>query len=359
VREFRTRGQPAALATIERAVATERPPHALLLDGPEHVGKTTLALDLVAGLLCLALDPAQRPCRACAACHKVEHGNHPDVHVLTAEGAGGQIRVGQVQALAAELALMPLEGRFRVALVEGAQRLNIDAQHALLKTLEEPPKKVVIVLATDGSAGLLPTVVSRCVRVRLGPVAADLIAGLIADAGLADAVRGAALARLAGGRPGLALRLARQPDAAVVQARLARTLLDLLAADRRRRLAAQQDLLDDGATLAAAVAGREPPSAAARRAPAERRAAAAQVLFVWREVTRDLAVAAHGGRAELRQHELIDELLAVGPTVPADRLTQFLARLDAAARALEAYANPELLLDSLLLIWPRPHATGT
>ena len=119
---FLTRGQSSALGLVRRAVERERPPHALLLAGPPGVGKTTLALDLAAGLLCLADDPRERPCRACAACHKIEHGNHPDLHILRPEGAGQQIRVGQVQALAAELALLPLEGRFRVAIIEAAQR---------------------------------------------------------------------------------------------------------------------------------------------------------------------------------------------------------------------------------------------
>src|SRR6188508_1518247 len=121
-----TRGNPAAQRLVERAIESGRPPHALLLVGPEGVGKTTLALDLAAGLLCLASDPVDRPCRTCAACRKVEHGNHPDLHRLAPEGAGQQIRIGQVQQLTSDLSLLPLEGRFRLAIIEKAQRLNED-----------------------------------------------------------------------------------------------------------------------------------------------------------------------------------------------------------------------------------------
>jgi len=373
---YRTRGHRAAVEFVERCVEGERPPHALLLVGPEGVGKTTLALDLAAGLLCLDPHPRARPCRACAACRKVEHGNHPDLHRLAPEGAGQQIRVGQIQALAAELALLPLEGRFRLAVVEHAQRLNLDAQNALLKTLEEPPSAVCLILAADDSLTLLPTVVSRCARLRLGPVASEHIAELLDQAGLADRSRGAALARLAGGRPGAALALAHRPEAVIAQERLARTLIDLLAADRRRRLGSQADLVADGAVLAAAASGtfdsetdneqetaapagrqkrgtgKADRSASRRPSPAERRTAVAQVVAVWRDVARDLAVAARGGQRELRQHDLLDELTRSGQTVEADEVARFLSRLDATGRALDAYANPELALDALLLDWP-------
>ncbi len=372
---YRTRGQTFALGLIERAIESEQPPHALLLVGPERVGKTTLALDLAAGLLCLAPDPQARPCRVCAACRKVAHGNHPDLHLLAPEGAGQQIRVGQVQALATDLALLPLEGRFRIAVIESAQRMNVDAQNALLKTLEEPPAAVVLVLAADDSSTLLPTVVSRCTRVRLGPVDPETIAAMLAEAGQADLARGAALGRLTGGRPGVALALAAQPEVVLIQARLARTLLDLLTADRRRRLSAAAALIEDGAALAGGVAreaadlsvqpdagdpaadqaARTKPERSARRvSPAERRAAVAQVLAVWRAVARDLAICARGGRRELRMHELLDELAVAGATVEPAAVATFLGRLDALGRALDAYANPELALDTLLLEWPRP-----
>ena len=378
---FATRGHSAALAFVERSILTERAPHALLISGPLGLGKTTLALDLAAGLLCLDRDPARRPCRNCAACRKVEHGNHPDVHLLAPEGAGQQIRVGQVQALASDLALLPLEGRVRVAIIEHADRLNPDAQNALLKTLEEPPARVCLVLAADDVGALLPTVVSRCARLQLGPVTNDTIADLLADMSLADRSQGTALARLSSGRPGVAIALAHRPEAVQAQARIARTLLDLLAADRRGRLGLQGDLIADGALLAAAAAGvpsdiddgiaelprprrsRQPASAAERGArrpsPAERRSAVASVVNVWRDVCRDLAVAARGGTAELHQLELLDELVAAGAAIDPDAVTRFLARLDAAGRQIDAYANPELALDALLLAWPRAQSAAS
>jgi DNA polymerase-3 subunit delta' len=385
---FRTRGQPAALAAIERALRADRPSHALLLVGPGQVGKTTLALDLAAGLLCTAAAPADRPCRACAACRKVDHRNHPDLHRLAPEGAGGQVRLGQVQQLQAELALLPMEGRYRVAIIEAAHRLNQDAQNALLKLLEEPPQRVVIVLAAEDESLLLPTVRSRCARLRLQPLGPGALAGLLAERELADAPRSATLGRLSGGRPGLAIALAGDDDAQRAHERLVRTLLDLTRADRRERLAAAAALLADASLLAEAVdrgregspstdagtlaesasmgspgsepAASEPVAAEPARppgrtpAPAERRRALIRLLEIWREVGRDLAVAARGAPVGVRPLELLEELSRAARGVSSAELLRFLERLDGLAAAVDAYANPELALDVLLLDWVRP-----
>ena len=389
---FLTRGQPAAVSAVERIVRRGDPPHALMLVGPAHVGKTTLALDLAAGLLCLDPDASERPCRDCAACRKVVHRNHPDVHRLAPEGVGEQVRLAQVQALVSALALLPMEGRVRVAIVESAHRLNPDAQNALLKTLEEPPAGVCLILAVDDEPLILATVKSRCARIRLGPLSQAALASLLAERGLADAAESAALARLAGGRPGLAIALATEPESALVHARLMRSLIDLLSQDRRARLSSVPGLVADGGALEEALsrggeaadrggpvderqaarsartprrAGRDDvedsrAQGGAPRArvpsPAERRAAILRVVAAWREVARDLAVAGRGGRREIRHVDLFDELEAAAGGVDGVEIAAFLERLDRLEGAIEAYANPELALDALLLAWPRTRA---
>ena len=398
-----TRGQPGGLAAIAAMVGGSVP-HAVLLVGPASSGKTTLALDLAAALLCVDLDMAARPCRHCRGCRLVASGNHPDLHRLAPDGPGGQVRIGKatdpepgtIRNLIGELSLLPVEGGARVAIVEQAHRINDDAQNALLKMLEEPPAGVTIVLCADEEECLLPTVRSRCVRVRLGPVAGREIERWLGELGAADAPSAARFARLAGGCPGLALAYAHAPEAARLRGEISRGLLDLLTASRHERLTSVRTLMSSAAALEAALnegrktgasAGlgvaeaaieatgrRKKPAAAARpnveqgeveaEAPAEsaapkasasdRRAAASALLAIWASIGRDLAVAALGGRRQLHDPELLDELAAVAPTIPAGAVAAFLTQLASVEVQIDETVTPELALDVLVLAWPRP-----
>ena len=392
----RTRGQVAALDAIAGMVRGAAP-HAILLVGADGVGKTTLALDLAAGLLCEAA-PSERPCRVCRACRMVERDGHPDLHRLGPAGPGRQVVIGGPEAryrgirdLISELALLPVEGRARVAIVEGADRMNEDAQSALLKTLEEPPSGVVIVLCADQELRLLPTVRSRCARIRLGLVGARDIETIVADHGLADPPMAARLGRLAGGRPGLALAYARAPEAVLIRAELSRVLLDLTGEGAAARLAAVRSAVPRAIALAAALAANEQPPAArsrkrgrnagpaapspdaaepegladdveagpARAVPATERRRAAEILIaLWADVARDLALAASGGSRSVRDPVMLEELTATAAGLDPSAISAFLERSARAAELLASNVSPELLLDSLALAWPRRRAVA-
>ncbi len=354
---FLTRGHAAALAAVARAVVSEHPPHALLLVGPRGVGKTTLALDLAAGLLCLDHEPADRPCRDCSACRKVATDNHADLHLVEPEGAGEQIRISQVQGLASELALTAMEGRFRIAVITSAQRLNPDAQNALLKTLEEPGPATCLVLCADDAAPLLPTVISRAARLRLAPTPIGALTELLIEEDRAQPAQARALAIASGGRTGLALRLSTQPEAVIARARISHTLLELSTADRRARLEAAADLITDGAAVDAALRGEVAPSGK-KLQPVERRRAVTLVIDVWRDLGRDLAMAAQGAGQGVRDLDQLEGLLDIGSRMDLGTLRRFLDRLDRLALAIEGYASPELTLDALLLTWPHPRSGG-
>lgn len=377
----RTRGHPTALAAVASIVRGPAP-HAVLLVGPGGVGKTTLALDLAAGLLCGAADPSTRPCGTCRACRLVMAGVHPDVHRLRPEGPGGQVVIGGagakvrgVRDLIAELALLPVEGGARVAIVEAAHRMNEDAQAALLKTLEEPPAGVTLVLCADAEELLLPTISSRCARIRLGPVGPRAMEAILADHGVADPPLAARLARLASGRPGIALAWAADPEALRAREEVVRVLLDLTAARPAERLAAVRSAAASAAPIArleragAGTSAADAPGSPGRdgsgdpldgpaagvpaRAPAaERRRAAEALVTVWTDLARDLLLAAGGLDASARDPRLLDETRAVAAALEPAALTAFLDRLGRASVLLAGNASPELVLDDLALGWP-------
>jgi len=135
---------------------------------------------------------------------------------------GGREERG-VRDLVSELSLLPVEGGARVAVIEGAHRMTEDAQSALLKTLEEPPRGTVLILCAEDEERLLPTIRSRCVRLRLGSIGVRAIEQILAEHDVADAPTAARVARLAGGRPGLALKLALAPEAVRIRGEVART----------------------------------------------------------------------------------------------------------------------------------------
>jgi len=244
---------------LGKILASGRVPHALLFHGPEGVGKRTLATRLAASLLCETPRPETREaCGACVSCRKAEHGNHPDLLAITRlpkdadeeEPGEGDLRavitIGQIRELSEHASYAPREGARRVFIVDPADRLKLEGQNALLKTLEEPPGRAVIVLVASRPHALLPTVRSRCFQIGFAAMAPAALAEALERRGLAphEARRRAALSD---GRPGRATTM----DVAALAARRD-AVLDMMV----RLAASPRGVLSLGAD-AAALAGED------------------------------------------------------------------------------------------------------
>ncbi len=297
--------QERALSILRRSLASGRAHHAYLFDGPEGVGKEMAGRTLAAKLLCenvpgragfqaglgLAGDEADEdfePCGACRSCRLMSTGNHPDFHVIerslhklhsesTVRRGKGLFLVVDVirEFLIDRSSAAPALGRRRVFLVREAERMNDQAQNALLKTLEEPPGGAVLILITSSASRLLATIRSRCQRIPFGALPSSFVFEKLSLAGL-PRENARTLAGLAQGQLGPALdwnRLnlpetvdriadlldgtpAREPEAfskalveiagAFVQRRKAESKKNALASDRPPDGEEMQDQSEDG-----------------------------------------------------------------------------------------------------------------
>jgi DNA polymerase-3 subunit delta' len=222
-------GQPTAVETLRRALASGRVHHAYLFDGPDGVGKERAAFGLAQALVCERRTGAEDACGACRACVRaVPRQNdtrplHPDVVVLerglydpatigrrTPETK--DISIDQVRTVVlARAAFPPLEGKAKVFVIRRAEELSTAAANALLKTLEEPGARTHFVLLSSVADSLLPTLRSRTQRVRFGALPDDLLVELLVARGV-DSGRAAEIALLAGGSMATALAAA-DPEA--------------------------------------------------------------------------------------------------------------------------------------------------
>ena len=318
-------GQGAAVALLQRALTTDRVAHAYAFVGPSGVGRRLTALAFAQACLC-----PRRGCGACSACRRVAAGHHPDVQVLAPtppkENPRGtpSLRITEVRELQHWAALAPLEGPRKVFILDEADRLTVQAAEALLKTLEEPPPRTLIVLIVANARALPPTVLSRCQLVRFRPLPEADVARLLAARG-ADPETAALLARLTGGRVGLAL----ETDLAAVRARRT-AALELLAVPRP----ALAERLDE--------------------APPDRAGAAATLETYWLWYRDAFCLAAGGDAALLVNGDRREDLLALTRRAPLGALADALRTIKEAWLALDANVSPRLCLEHALLVLALP-----
>ena len=323
-------GHRPVLDLLSRAVARNTLPQSLIFAGPHGVGKRLTAVALAQALNCERLRAQPFPadaCGTCAACTRIARGVHADV-LLIEPGDTGTIKVDQVREAIDRTAYRPFEGRRRLVVIEEADALQSEAQNALLKTLEEPPPASVFVLITARPDMLLPTVRSRCQRLRFGPLApSDVAAVLVRDHGFNETAAQAAAAA-SDGSVGRALD--EGGDEAVEARDAAARLLQAASSssDPRRRL-------DGAKALVGAGADRDE---LARR------------LLALSSLLRDLGLlASSAGVAALANADFTPQLQSLLRHYDAARTIDAFATVDRALEALDRNASPKIVADWVAL----------
>jgi DNA polymerase-3 subunit delta' len=304
--------------------------HAYLFTGPDGLGKRTLALRFAQALDCPEARDGE-PCGECRACRLVGAGTHPDLHVVSRLEGESQLQIDQVRELERQLALAPREAAWRIALLVDFHEASAPASNALLKTLEEPASRVVLLLTAESAEALLPTIVSRCEVLPLRTLRAGEVQTALEQGGV-DRDRARLIGALSGGRPGLALRMA--GDEGWLERRLQHVedLRRLLRAPRVERFAYVEGL----------VGGRKEEFESRRRK-------AMEVLEVWLSLWRDALILHHGAEAGLANPDREVDLRAVAADLDGGTLAGTALAMERTLEAVRKNANPQLALETLML----------
>lgn len=238
-------GHQWATELLTAAIQHNRIGHAYLITGPGQVGKTTLARTFAQALNCIDPAVAARPCGHCRHCTLIAANRHPDVRLVTGEVSGRgklTLKIEQIRTLMQELNLAAYEARWKVAILKQFDAANANAANAFLKTLEEPPNNVILLLTAIEGDSLLPTITSRCRSIALRPLPTPVIIEALQSRWQVPPDQSHLLAHLADGRLGWAVQAFQEPTLLQERATRLTTLQQLLADKRVGRFALADNL---------------------------------------------------------------------------------------------------------------------
>lgn len=326
---------------FRRAIQRGRLASSFLFVGPEGVGKRTFAIRLAQALLCDTRSDADLdPCGTCPACRQVAADSHPDVHLVGKPADKSflplELLIGRPEhrgheGLCHDISLRPYSGKRRIAIIDDADFLNVEGANALLKTLEEPPPKSILVLVGTSPAKQLPTIRSRCQMVRFDRLPTATVANLLGREGLLEEPhRASELAQYSEGSLTRGVELA-DPDLWSFRD----TLFDRLAAS-------EVDSVGFAKVVAAFV------DAAGKAAP-PRRARLRQIVRFATQFYRELLMAQNGVSSsdDATLQRVVQQAMAAGGA----RGQQTLARLERcleAAEQIDRNANQTTLIECWL-----------
>ncbi len=336
-------GHDWAVRALDHAVSSGKLAHALLLTGPHGAGKTTLARALARRLQCAS---RAAPCGECLSCVKIAKNISPDVRLVEGVPTGWKfdrdgpaapprandrerrtLRIDQIRELGPWLATAPFESRYKIVILRRFEEAQEEAANAFLKTLEEPPSNVFLLLTAQDASLLLPTISSRTQRIALRPPATAQVERALIEKWQVNPAEARLLARVSGGRIGWAVRAASDRTVMETRAEGLASLRQLLAEGRAERLGRADELGHDTLALRG-------------------------LLELWLTWWRDLLLLQSGDEGRVTNVDLPEALAAQAARWPTAEVETALQATRDALRQLEQNANGRLVMQVLALRLP-------
>lgn len=203
-------GNDKVIEHLQNAIELNKVSHAYILNGDRGCGKKTIASVFAKTLQCR--EGGRVPCGKCTSCMQSDSGNQPDIKWVTHEKPG-VVGVEDVrQQLVGDMQIKPYSSKYKIYIIDEAEKMNIQAQNAILKTIEEPPAYGIIILLTTNADLFLPTILSRCIRLDIKPVNTGLVEKYLADNCGVSTYKAHFAANFAQGNIGKAEKIATSPD---------------------------------------------------------------------------------------------------------------------------------------------------
>ncbi|MAT08134.1 MAG: hypothetical protein CL707_03405 [Chloroflexi bacterium] len=331
-------GHQVTLNRLSVAISKGQNSHAYLITGPESVGKNSVARYLASALNCENV--SEIPCGQCAQCNRISRSVHADCETISVDldgylhGDGNKrtvITIEQIRRIIRECYLKPYEGKYRVYIIQQCDRMSEEASNALLKTLEEPPEQVVLILLSSVPEKILPTLVSRAQVISLKKVNwLELEKGLIQKFNL-DKKIAEELSKTCDGKPGIAVKM--------------------LEDEKYRKW--RSDALDEAETLAESgpyqrfLYG----GSFSKRYTKDREDSIA-VLTLWQEWWRDVLISSYGINNSIINQSRIDKISYYANQYGSTNSAKNVRILTQAIAKLQKNFNPSLTIEQLMLGMP-------
>ncbi|MBE9523649.1 MAG: DNA polymerase III subunit delta' [Chloroflexi bacterium] len=320
-------GHSWATDILRKHIANQRLRHAYLITGPPGVGRRTLALRISQSLNCTQPLAPGVPCRNCHTCQRIAMMQHPDLSIVEAEEGSRTIKIDQVRTLQRGIMLAPYEAPYRIALLLNFEQANPNAANALLKLLEEPPPKVIMLLTALDTESLLPTIVSRCEQIPLRSLSIEITAQGLETQWDIPAEEAKSLSHISGGRPGFAITLHQNTDIAQQRTDWLDDHQRMLKANRVARFQYAETIAKDKIKLD-------------------------QLLQTWLSLWRDVMLLTHDAATPISNIDREEEINRLATSVDRSTAQLVIRQLERAQSLISKNINARLTAEVTLLDLP-------